>query len=217
SAGQSGKNDGIAYPAPADLDGDNIVDYVYAGDLNGNVWRFDLTNSDPTKWAATSAPVFTDPSANPITTKVNVQATIVSTGTPKVLVVFGTGRKTPITVSSGAQYASGTQHLYGIWDTNMGGWNGLSSVKYDSLTSPPTSIPLSSLQQQTLTPVLSSGGSATGVLDGSTNSVCWADNASCTTPEYGWYITLPNSNEQVIFNSVIYQGVLYVNTTIPPV
>ena len=34
--------------APADLDGDHITDYVYAGDLLGNLWRFDLTGGTET-------------------------------------------------------------------------------------------------------------------------------------------------------------------------
>lgn len=217
STGQAGTNDGIAYPAPADLDGDNIVDYVYAGDLNGHVWRFDLTSSDPSNWSVTPNPVFTDPSGNPITTKVNVQATVVSSGTARVLVVFGTGHKTPMTVSSAAKYATGVQHLYGIWDSNMGSWNALSPVKYASLTSPPTSISLSNLQQQTLTQQ-TVNNVPTGVLDDTSNPVCWADGSGCSSnPQYGWYIDLPGTNEQVIFNSLIYQGTLYVNTTIPPV
>ncbi len=45
TTGSSGN--GIAYTTPADLDRDFITDYVYAGDVKGNVWRFDLTNSDP--------------------------------------------------------------------------------------------------------------------------------------------------------------------------
>jgi len=49
STGKPGSN-GIASPSPADYDGDHITDYVYAGDLLGNVWRFDLTSSDPTQW-----------------------------------------------------------------------------------------------------------------------------------------------------------------------
>ena len=35
------------------------------------------------------------------------------------------------------------------------------------------------------------------------------------TPQYGWYITLGHPNEQVIFNPVIYQNALLVNTTVP--
>ena len=48
----AGDNNGIAYVTAADLDGDHITDYVYAGDIKGNVWRFDLTSSDPANWAA---------------------------------------------------------------------------------------------------------------------------------------------------------------------
>ena len=58
TTGASGAN-GIAYVTPADLDGDHITDYVYAGDLYGNVWRFDLTGNNPGSWGVGSAPLFT--------------------------------------------------------------------------------------------------------------------------------------------------------------
>src|SRR5262249_34638693 len=48
STGTAGTGNGIAYATPADFDGDHITDYVYAGDLKGNVWRFDLTSTDET-------------------------------------------------------------------------------------------------------------------------------------------------------------------------
>jgi type IV pilus assembly protein PilY1 len=212
SAGQAGKSDGIAYPSPADLDGDNIIDYVYAGDLNGNVWRFDLTSSNPANWAVTSTPVFTTPSGEPITTKVSVGATLVSQGSPRVIVDFGTGQKVPQTISSAAKYASSTQAIYGIWDWNMSAWNAMSSSKYASLTTPPPTISVSNLQQQTL-----SAASTAGVYDDTSNTICWGDGASCSSrPQYGWYLLLPNAGEQLIFNPLLYQGTLYFNTTIPP-
>lgn len=34
---------GLSSPVPVDVDGDRRVDYVYAGDLLGNLWKFDLT------------------------------------------------------------------------------------------------------------------------------------------------------------------------------
>jgi len=58
---------GIAYVTAADLDDDNITDYVYAGDLQGNIWRFDLTNANPALWAASASPLFTTPGGQPIT------------------------------------------------------------------------------------------------------------------------------------------------------
>ena len=45
----SGAN-GLSSPTAVDIDGDYDVDYVYAGDLEGNLWKFDLSNSDPKEW-----------------------------------------------------------------------------------------------------------------------------------------------------------------------
>ena len=213
SAGQAGKADGMAYPSPADLDGDDIIDYVYAGDINGNVWRFDLTSNDPTQWAVSAGPLFTDPNGHPVSSKVLVGATLVSQGTPRILIDFGTGRKIPLTATTPDTYASGAQTLYGVWDWNMASWNAMSSVHFASLASSPGNISQSSLVKQSLTP-----SSQTGVLDDTSLAVCWADDtADCSaTPQYGWYIVLPGSGEQVIFNPLLYQGTIYVNTTIPP-
>lgn len=216
STGQAGTTDGIAFPQPADLDGDNIVDYVYAGDIKGHVWKFDLTSSNPANWAAVATPVFTEPNGNAITTKVDVTATVPAQGEPRLLVVFGTGEKTPLTLDSQPTYATTQQYLYGIWDSNMATWNAQSAVKYASVSSPPTSTPLSILQQQTLTQVTVSNVQG-AVLDASNNTICWADDPSCSSnKQYGWYIALPGTNEQVIFNPIVYQGTLWVNTTMPP-
>lgn len=210
--GQSGKNDGIAFPSSADLDGDHITDFVYAGDLLGNVWRLDLTSSNPSNWNMDSTPIFTDPAGNPITTKITVSATPPAQGALRVILNFGTGRKIPLTLSTSDRYASGTQHIYGIWDSNMITWNALGSVAYDSLSTSPPSITLSNLEQQTLTL-----NTSTGVLDGTSNAVCWADLSNCTTtPQYGWYIQLPGSAEQVIYSPITYESAFIVNTTIPP-
>jgi type IV pilus assembly protein PilY1 len=212
SAGQSGTSDGIAYPSPADLDGDNVIDYVYAGDLTGHVWRFDLTSSNPSNWGVTSPAVFTDPSGHPITTKVVAGATLPTSGSPRVILNFGTGRKIPQTISAAPVYATGTQTVYGIWDWNMSGWNAMSSDKYAYLTSGPSSIGLSNLEQQTL-----SASSVSGVYDDTSNTVCWGDGSTCSSnPQYGWYLTLPGTKEQLLFNPLLYQGTLYFNTTIPP-
>ena len=41
-----------AYVANSDVD--NTVDYVYGGDLYGNVWRFDLTGSKSNGWGVSN-------------------------------------------------------------------------------------------------------------------------------------------------------------------
>jgi type IV pilus assembly protein PilY1 len=48
--GTAGTDNGMSSPIPVDVDGDAKVDFVYAGDLNGNLWKFDLTDSDPANW-----------------------------------------------------------------------------------------------------------------------------------------------------------------------
>lgn len=47
----TGSGNGLSSPRAADLNGDGKVDYVYAGDLQGNLWKFDLTSASPTDWS----------------------------------------------------------------------------------------------------------------------------------------------------------------------
>ena len=58
-----GSENGLATPLLVDTNGDFSYDYAYAGDLQGNVWKFDLTDSDPANWSiALSAILCTPPS-----------------------------------------------------------------------------------------------------------------------------------------------------------
>lgn len=211
STGTSGSN-GIAYVSPADLDGDHVTDYVYAGDLLGNVWRFDLTDTNPASWAVGSTPVFTVSPARPITTKLLLAIVPQTSGPPRLMVDFGTGQKIPQTTTSSATYASGAQNLYGIWDWNMAAWNVLtgSSTRLASLTAPQT-VTSSNLQAQSFT------AAASGVRDVSASAVCWSGSTACSTgnTQFGWILPLPATSEQVIFNPLLYQDAFVVNTTIP--
>ncbi|HFC3446660.1 TPA: PilC family type IV pilus tip adhesin, partial [Neisseria gonorrhoeae] len=47
-----GGKGGLSSPTLVDKDLDGIVDIAYAGDRGGNMYRFDLSNSDPSKWSA---------------------------------------------------------------------------------------------------------------------------------------------------------------------
>ena len=159
---------GISYVTAADLDQDNIIDYVYAGDAKGNLWRFDFTSSNPMAWAAPAAPLFTTPGNQPITTQIVVAAVPANTGPPRVMLDFGTGQEIPFTNTNAATYASGAQALYGIWDWNMGGsggWNTKGSTQYASLAGPQT-ITAASLATQTI----STNGTIRQV---TSNPVCW--------------------------------------------
>jgi type IV pilus assembly protein PilY1 len=211
------QGNGIAYVTAADLDGDNIVDYVYAGDVKGNVWRFDLTNGNANLWAASAAPLFTTPAGQPITTQLVVASVPANTGPPRIMIDFGTGQEVPFTNTSAATYSTGTQALYGIWDWNMGGvngWNSKGSTQYASLTAPQTIVASGSsanLAVQTIT--------TTGMYRSvSANPVCWSGSTACSSGnnQFGWIVTLPASTEQITFNPILELGIFIVNTTIPP-
>jgi type IV pilus assembly protein PilY1 len=94
-----GKPNGLATPTMVDVDGDRIVDHAYAGDLLGNMWKFDLRSSDDDEWGfafgttAAPQPLFsaTDRlgNAQPITVRAEVARGPFGVG---VMVLFGTGK-----------------------------------------------------------------------------------------------------------------------------
>lgn len=217
---------GIAYVTSADLDGDHVTDYVYAGDVLGNLWRFDLTSSNPASWAASSVPIFKTAAGQPITTRVTVSSVqgIGSAGQSGVLLSFGTGQQFPQTQTGAATYASAVQALYGIWDWNMSAWNTKAgaSAQYAALTGTQT-VDTTTLQAQSITATAPGSGTISGYRTLSTNKVCWKGSSNCAggasaNSQFGWTLPLPSSsNEQVIYNPTTAYGMFLVNTTIPAV
>jgi type IV pilus assembly protein PilY1 len=216
AASLSNKN-GIDYVVSADLDGDHVTDYLYAGDYQGKVWRFDLTSSNPAQWAAGSTPLFSTASGQPITTALTVNSVAQSTGNSRIVVAFGTGQQLPQTLTSGASYASSTHSFYGVWDWNMASWNSKSLVNYVSLAAPQSFL-VGDLALQTITTNAGGSGSVSGFRAVSQNPVCWKGGAACSSgnSQFGWRINF-SSTEQVIFNPTLAYGALIFNTTLPAV
>lgn len=210
---------GLSTPALADLNGDVIVDRVYAGDLQGNMWVFDVSSASSTNWgfaytdgASNPMPLFqactsgTCTSAGkavnrqPITSKPSLakhpRKTTAATA-PNVLVYFGTGQYLMAADNS----SSGQQSFYGVWD---GGTYGLTAR-----TTPLKRANLVS-QAHTETP------SGSGLRTGTSNTVNYDPAASSpATPEYGWKIDLADAKERSVVNSAVSGGILFFNTLIP--
>jgi type IV pilus assembly protein PilY1 len=219
--GSATNPNGIAYVAPADLDGDHIIDYVYAGDIQGNVWRFDLTSATESSWAVTAGPLFKSPTGQPITTTPVVAAGSASPGMEQqVMVLFGTGQQFPLTNATAATYATGTQSIYGVWDWNMAEWNSLSTTtQYASMAGSATglggnyTLTQSNLQAQTVTV-----NATTQDRDIAVNAtICWAGQSGCTgsSAQFGWYLNLPGTQEQIIYNPELVDQALTVNSFVP--
>ena len=60
-AGSVSTPNGLATPAVVDFDGDAIADYVFAGDLLGNMWKFDIRDASAANWQV----AYTDVSGKP--------------------------------------------------------------------------------------------------------------------------------------------------------
>lgn len=98
---------GLSSPTLVDKDLDGTVDIAYAGDRGGNMYRFDLSNSDPDKWSVRT--IFQG--TKPITS-----APAVSRLADKRVVIFGTGSD----LSEQDVLDTEEQYIYGIFDDDKG-------------------------------------------------------------------------------------------------
>ncbi|MDP2254417.1 MAG: PilC/PilY family type IV pilus protein, partial [Thiobacillus sp.] len=200
----------LATPTLVDRDGDGKVDYAYAGDLQGNMWKFDLCDASPQDVCATNntngwgvaygtstspEPLFSamDSSSNPqpITSAVEVTRHFSGDG---FQLYFGTGKY----LENGDIATTGTQTFYSVWDI---------------ATSPSTISGRSELQQQTVTTTTTVSGKE--YRTSSSNSVDWVDPASSAGTKRGWYMDLPESGERVVSDPALYSSRILFTTLIP--
>ncbi|ENX3379763.1 PilC family type IV pilus tip adhesin, partial [Neisseria gonorrhoeae] len=102
-----GGKGGLSSPTLVDKDLDGIVDIAYAGDRGGNMYRFDLSDSNPDKWSVST--IFEG--GKPITS-----APAVSRLADKRVVIFGTGSD----LTEDDVLDTKEQYIYGIFDDDKG-------------------------------------------------------------------------------------------------
>ena len=121
-AGDVATPNGLATPLMIDDDADSIVDYIYAGDALGNMWKFDVTSANSATWdsdfasGGTPDPLFTTSAGQPITSQ--PQATLHPDDLGGFMIFFGTGKY--IEILDNDPTGQTTQSFYGIWDKNTG-------------------------------------------------------------------------------------------------
>lgn len=210
----TGRPNGLSQVAVVDIDGNYTVDYIYAGDLFGNLWKFDVTNSNPNFWTVakyggTKAPLFiaTDGSGNrqPITTAPVVG---LHPSQPGVVINFGTGKfleKADTTDTS-------VQTFYGVWD-RMEPTNSI------------TTIDRASLFAQTVIATNTSQFASNNSRVTSDTPFTWYTGSglpSSATEYLGWYLNLVDESSTPQGERVIYEPQLIGNriiflSTIPTV
>ncbi|KOR30307.1 hypothetical protein TI04_06385 [Achromatium sp. WMS2] len=175
---------GLATPFPADINGDAIVDYIYAGDLRGNMWKFDVTSTNSADWAVakSGAPLYTACDQNmtlpcseahrqPITTRPYVGPSL---SPNSFMVYFGTGKY--FEDSDNNFDSPQTQTFYGILDNADVAVPSSGTKTRDSLAG------------QSVTDTITSPSGAYQLRLTSNNS-CVHD---------GWYMDLPTSGERMV-------------------
>ena len=222
--GSTSDLNGLSTPELVDLNRDSITDRVYAGDLHGNMWVFDLSgdpaSSGTAGWASAYVgggnpePLFyaTDGDAGagnkqPITTKPTVirhpTVDLVSSGgsanSPNLMVYFGTGQY----LTSSDLTSTGIQSFYAVWDK---GDEERTVNRSDDDADPATDDTDADnhlVKKVFTTPTTLSRVGGLEAVDYTNSTV------------YGWYYDLPETAERMTTNSTVRGDVVFFNTLVP--
>lgn len=198
----AGPGNGLSTPTLVDSDGDRIVDLVYAGDLKGNVWKFDVSGSGTATWksaylaGSTPKPLFIakDGSGNPQPITSPLEVGLAPSGATGLMIYFGTGKY----FETGDESTITVQSMYGIVDSG----SAFTGTNHRT-----------QLQQQTIVFESTASGNKDRVM---------SDNTVTYPSQEGWFIDLltPPSTakgERVISAPRLFGGKLLFQTIIPSV
>ena len=231
----SGSCNGLSTPLPLDVNGDYKVDYVYAGDLNGNIWKFDLSSSLSSEWkvayedsSGDPAPLFTAKGPGGTTQPITIMPSVMThcqAALNGYLVLFGTGKY----LHTDDMADTTTQTIYGIWDYGdeddeyLGTFDRGAAPSNKPLSNQPDSVSL--LQQEQVYYAEEDLGDYTRYLRVISNyEPVWETdldandpNNKLPDPSYhaGWYFDLPLSKERVVRDGAVRDEKYIVITSIP--
>lgn len=103
---------GLSTPAAIDVNNNGRADFVYAGDIDGNMWKFDLSNASPTAWSVSLLYSTKNNAATPAGQAITMVPGVARHPSGGYMVTFATGRI--LTVADQADAA--VHYVYGIWD-----------------------------------------------------------------------------------------------------
>ncbi|MFQ5350787.1 MAG: PilC/PilY family type IV pilus protein, partial [Thermoanaerobaculia bacterium] len=190
---------GLSSPTLIDYNGDGKVDIAYAGDLNGNLWRFNLMAASPAAWGVAygGQPLFQTALVGGVRQAITTAPEVGRHPDSGVMVYIATGRL--LSIADGIDKT--TQAAYGIWDNNWA-----AGVPID---------PLNLLAQQ-LKGVQHISGKATRVA--TNNQPDWTVHRGWMTPTQIAAASSLDQGERVIQDLMLRDGrvsLMTVNPTIP--
>ena len=183
-----------------DNNGDGKVDLAYAGDLLGNVWRFDLNSGDSANWTAQL--FYTARNGDGKRQAITAAPYVLKHPSAKGdIVTFGTGRF----LTASDKQSKAVETVYGVWDRYS-----------DKGATAPTSLPTSDksrgdLASQEFTELATSSGN----FKLSSDKVIWYKAGATGTGDadvqsWGWYVNLPRGGEKLIYDLSLYgRGLIF--------
>lgn len=219
------KRNGLSAPRLVDVNGDGTPDVVYAGDLLGNLWKFDISSNIDTEWgvAFNGSPLYTaikqdgsSSTAQSITAPPIVKPN--DRGAMGLMVAFGTGRN----ITEGDRTDTSTQTIYSVLDNTM--------YKAKKVTTPKSQT-IVEINEKVAPEVIGSGtsklvehtvGSKTTGSGTSSGMGFWKVsnedvNFTGDNSKKGWFMHLPATGERILQGMYFYDGsnILEVISTVP--
>ncbi|MDD2180201.1 PilC/PilY family type IV pilus protein [Acidovorax sp. D2M1] len=196
----AGAGNGLSAPRWEDVDGNGTADVVYAGDLKGNLWKFNIGSSNPVTWdvafknSGVNTPLYkatyTNISNQVIPLPITTAPQVLYMGKGGLMVTFATGNA----FETGDFPSAGViQRAYGIWDRPGMGASGGRAL--------PTGLTTLIARSYTR--------AADGVLTLNTGATLdWEVHD-------GWYFNLPATSEAVLSDPSLDAGVMSFVTVRP--
>ena len=184
-AGDATTPNGLSAPVGVyGADGKTLA-YAYAGDLLGNVWKFDMTSSSPTAW--TVSKVFTAKDASNLAQPISGGLTLaVNPKTNDRWIFFGTGRF--LTTSDADATNVNVQSMYGFIDNGTSlSRTDLTGRSFSVTGATANGFPVRAFQASTPLPATSKG----------------------------WYVDLPGAGERIVQNAQVVSTFLITASMIP--
>lgn len=222
SSGACDSCNGMSTVSPLDIDGNGTADYLYAGDVQGNVWVINVGSDKKSEWVFDSQvtynsdgtvqsygggliePLFVTKDSSSITTDLAVapfyRQTRQNNHFPAVMVMFGSGQF----MTNSDATSTRVEHFYGVMHTF--GQNDLSietsgDFVERTITNASVQIDGKALELRLIT--------------GEEGEEKIAYHKDPSDRQYGWYLPLPNTGERVIHSPKIVGDYVLFNTFFP--
>lgn len=189
-------SEGLSSPAGVDIGQDGVLDYVYAGDINGNLWRFDLTANSQSAFSVSSSPLFR--AGQPITTRPAIQHVTKRSDDSSLghMIYFGTGK---LLMDSDRTDVS-QQRMYGVLDT---------------MASTIAPVSISELAPRSVIDVKANGSGQRAGNYRQVSSTPEFDIRADSSAYKGWYLDLPEQSERLVSTPLLIGNRLMFGTGIP--